>query len=514
MSPVEQKPSNKPVGNFEKFLLWLERTGNKLPDPLTIFAVLAATVLVFSFIGSMASFSAIHPLTKKEISVVNLLSVPGLQRMISEAVTNFTGFPPLGVVLVAILGVGLAEKTGLFSAILRKTLVGKKGSGTMVVAIVIFVAINANAAGDTGFIVMPPIAAMVFGAIGKNPLTGMLCAYAAVAGGFSANMTVNSLDVLIVGFTQAAINLLDKSVVINPACNWYFLMVSTFILTVAGTWVTVKIVEPRMGEFKGQVEAVEAVTEQETKALKAAGIGLVVFLLIIAALAVPESGLLREPKTQSLLSFSSPFMRGLIFLLALAFFIPAYIYGKGSGKIKSDKDVASLLGQSMAEMGPYIVLAFVIAQFISYFNWSNLGLIMAIIGAEIIKATGAPAPVLLVLFVSRSATINMFIGSASAKWAILAPIFVPMFMLLGFHPALTQMAYRIGDSVTNVITPLLPYFVILLAFVKKYDKDIGMGTLMANMLPYTITFFIVWTIQLLVWFALKLPLGPGAPVLM
>lgn len=514
MSPVEQKPTSKPIGLFEKFLLWLERTGNKLPDPLTIFASLAAIVLVISFIGSMADFSAVHPLTKKTITTVNLLSTEGLQRMISNAVGNFTGFPPLGIVLVAILGVGLAEKTGLFSALLRKTLVGKSGNSTMVVAVVIFVAINANAAGDTGFIVMPPIAAMVFGAIGKNPLAGMLAAYAAVAGGFSANMLVNSLDVLVVGFTQAAVDLLDKTVIVNPASNWYFLIVSCVILTVVATWVTIKIVEPRMGVFKGQVEAVAEVTAQETKALKAAGIGLAVLLIIIAALAIPDTGLLREPKTQSLISYSSPFMRGLIALLALAFFVPAYIYGKVSGKIKSDKDTAALLGQSMSEMGPYIVLSFVIAQFISYFNWSNLGIILAIKGAEIIKASGAPAPVLLVLFIVLSAIINMFIGSCSAKWAILAPIFVPMFMLLGFHPALTQMAYRIGDSITNVITPLLPYFVILLAFVKKYDKDIGMGTLMANMLPYTLVFFVVWTIQLLIWFALKLPLGPGAPIML
>lgn len=514
MSNLEPNAPQKSNGLFEKFLIWLERTGNKLPDPLTIFAALAGIVLIISFVGSMAQFSAVHPLTKKTITAVNLLSVEGLQRMISNAVSNFTGFPPLGIVLVAILGVGLAEKTGLFSALLRKTLVGRKGSTNVIVAVIIFVAISANAAGDTGFIVMPPIAAMVFSAIGKNPLAGMLAAYAAVAGGFSANMIVNSLDVLVVGFTQAAVDLLDKSVIVNPASNWYFLMVSCVILTVVATWVTVKIVEPRMGVFKGTVETVEEVTEQETKALKAAGIGLAVFLIIIAVLAVPESGLLREPKTHSLISYSSPFMRGLIFLLALAFFIPAYIYGKVSGKIQSDKDTAALLGQAMSEMGPYIVLSFVIAQFISYFNWSNLGIIMAIKGAELIKASGAPAPVLLVLFVILSATINMFIGSCSAKWAILAPIFVPMFMLLGFHPALTQMAYRIGDSITNVITPLLPYFVILLAFVKKYDKDIGMGTLMANMLPYTIAFFIIWTIQLLVWFALNLPLGPGAPVLM
>lgn len=514
MSQMQLQQDNKKVKGFEKFLSWLERTGNKLPEPLTIFVWLAGIVLLLSLIGSLAGFSAVHPVTKKTVTTVSLLSVSGLQQMISNAVSNFTSFPPLGVVLVAMLGVGLAEKTGLFSALLRKTVVGTKGNTTVVVATIIFASIMANAAGDTGFIIMPPIAAMVFSAIGKNPLAGMLAAYAAVAGGFSANLIVNSLDVLVVGFTQSAVDLLDKSVKVNPASNWYFLIVSCFILTIVGTWVTIKIVEPRMGKFHGEVEAVEKVTEIESKGLKYAGVGLLVLIVIVAALAIPENGLLRDPKTHSLIEYTSPFMKGLIALITLAFFVPGYIFGRVSGKIKSDKDTVAILGQAMAEMGPYIVLSFVIAQFISYFNWSNLGLILAIKGADLLKASGAPAPVLLVLFVILAAFINLFIGSCSSKWAILSPIFVPMFMLLGFHPALTQMAYRIGDSITNVITPLLPYFAILLAFAKKYDKNLGMGTLMANMIPYTIVFFIIWTIQLLLWFFLKLPLGPGAPMML
>lgn len=507
-----QQPSPKNSKGFNAFLNWIEVTGNKLPEPLTMFVWLAAIAIAVSFIGSISGISAVHPLTKETITVVNLMTKSGIQQMLSNMVSNFANFPPLGLVLTCILGVGLAEKTGLFSALLRKTLVNIRGS--KVVAIVIITSILANAAGDTGFIVMPPLAAMLFAAVGMNPLVGMMAAYAGVAGGFSANLLVNSLDVLVVGFTQKAAELVDPNFVVNPACNWYFLIVSTFILTTVATWVTVKIVAPRMGPGNYAAQSVESVTPEEIRGLTAAGIATLAFVLLLVALAVPQSGLLRDPESGALLNYGSPLMKGLVPIITLMFFIPGYVFGKFSGKLKTDKDVVAMLGQAMSEMGPYIVLSFVIAQFISYFNWSNLGIIMAIKGAELLKTLGAPAPVLLICFILISALLNLFVGSCSAKWAILAPIFVPMFMLLGFHPALTQMAYRIGDSITNVITPLLPYFAILVSFAKKYDKDIGMGTLIANMLPYTFAFFIIWSIQLVTWFMLNLPLGPGSNVLL
>jgi aminobenzoyl-glutamate transport protein len=382
-SPVKKN------GKFNSFLNWLERAGNKLPEPLTLFVWLAGIAIAVSLIASLLNVSAVHPLTGETIEVVNLVSVSGFQRMIMNVVSNFAGFPPLGLVLTCILGVGLAEKTGLFSVLLRKTLGNVKGS--KVVMIVIFTSIMANAAADTGFIVMPPLAAMLFAASGMNPLVGMMAAYAAVAGGFSANLIINSLDVLIVSFTQPAAALVDPNLVVNPACNWYFLIVSTFLATA-------------------------------------------LFVILLLAFTIPSNGILRQPGTGSLLSFSSPLMKGLVPIITLMFFIPGIVYGKVAGKIKSDKDVVEMLGTSMAEMGPYIVLSFVIAQFISYFNWSNLGIIMAIKGADFLKNLGAPAPVLLVGFILISSLINLFVGSASAKWAILSPIFVPMFMLLGFHP--------------------------------------------------------------------------------
>lgn len=477
-----------------------------------MFVWLAFIAMGVSFLASLIGLSATHPLTGEEVKAVNLLSKAGIQKMLMMAVKNFAGFPPLGLVLVCILGVGLAEKTGLFSALLRKTLGNVKGS--YVVVIVIFSSIMANAAGDTGFIVMPPIAAMLFATVGMNPLVGMMAAYAGVAGGFSANLVVNMLDVLVVGFTQSAAQLLDPEFTVNPAANWYFLIVSTFLLTGVAAWVTLKIVAPRMGKGDFEVEDIEEVPPQEVKALKAAGIALLIYLVICLALAIPQNGLLRDPETKSLIEYTSPLMSGLVPLITLLFFIPGYVFGKVSGKIKSDKDVVSMLGEAMSEMGPYIVLSFVIAQFINYFNWSNLGLIMAIKGADFLKSMDAPGPVLLIAFIIISSIINIFVGSASAKWAILSPIFVPMFMLLGFHPALTQMAYRIGDSITNVVTPLLPYFAILVAFAKKYDKNVGMGTLIANMLPYTIAYFIIWSILIIIWYIVGLPLGPGSPIFM
>ena len=496
---------------FNRFLTGLERAGNKLPDPLMIFVFLSAAAIVLSGIASAMGLSAVHPVTGETLNTVNLFSIAGLLRFLSSAVTNFTGFAPMGVVLVTVLGVGFAEKTGFYHALLTKTMSGIKHKLFVIVAVV-FISVNANALADAGFIVMPPLSAMLFAAVGLNPLAGMLASYASIAGGFSANLSVSMLDMLLVGFTQAAAQLVDPEIVLNPAMNFYFLAVSTIMITIVGTWVTAKIVIPRMGHLEHNEEGMKEITALESKGLKYAGIATLIFIALVLVGSIPSNGILREVETGSLISMKAPLMSGMVPLITLLFFIPGYTFAKVSGKIKSGKDIAAMMGQAMSEMGPYIVLAFVIAQFLAFFNWSNLGIIFAIKGAEFLKGIGAPTPVLLVLFIVLAGIINLFIGSASAKWALLSPIFVPMFMLLGFHPALTQVTYRIGDSITNVITPLLPYFTILLAFARKYDKNIGMGTLIANMIPYTIFFFIAWVILLIVWLFLGLPLGPGGTI--
>lgn len=511
MTQVELKKKSR----FDKFLNWVEKVGNKLPEPLLLFAGLSVVVVLLSYVFSLLGFSDIHPVTKEPLHVVNLLSVSGLQRILSNAVNNFLSFPPLGIVLTCMLGVGLCEKSGLFSALLRNSLSGLKGSSVKVVVVLVFASIFANAAGDSGFIIMPPIGAMIFSALGRNPLAGMMCAYASVAGAFSANLIVTSLDVLLIGFTEPAAQSAGIPVTgVHAAMNYYFQAFSVITLTVVSTWVTLKVLEPRLGPSKHAAEAMEEVTPQQKKALKNAGIALLIYLVIVALGVIPSNGILRDPETFSPIASNAPLMKGLVVLIALMFFIPGLVYGKFAGIFKSGKDIVAAFNETMTNMGSYVAMSFFMAQFINFFGWSNLGILFAIKGANALQTSGFPIPVILVLFTLLCVVLDIFLGSASAKWAIMAPIFIPMFMFLGFHPSLITMAYRIGDSVINIVTPLLAYFGMLLVSARKYDKSIGMGTLMANMLPYSLSFLVVWLIQLLVWYFLKLPMGPGAPLML
>ncbi|MEW3562815.1 AbgT family transporter, partial [Enterococcus avium] len=366
--------------------------------------------------------------------------------MITTAVSNFTGLSALGMVLVCMLGVGVCDRAGLFSVALRNVVENSKGSNLKIICIFVFMCVMADAAGGTGFVVMPPLGAIIFLAMGRNPLAGMLCAYGAVSGAFASNLLVTSMDVVNLSFTETAAKLVDPDMALSPAINYYFSAFSVFTLTAMAVFVTVKVVEPRLGQYTGTGagEEVRAVTGTEKKALKWAVIAVAVYLAVILAGVVPGNGILRDPETGSPIASAAPLMKGLPFLIALLFFIPGVVYGKVSGAFKGSKDVARALGQAMADMGPYIALIFVSAQFLKYFEWSNMGIILAIKGADFLEASGLPIPVVLVLFIIMCALINMLIGGASTKWAILSPIFVPMFMFLGYHPALAQMAYRIG----------------------------------------------------------------------
>jgi aminobenzoyl-glutamate transport protein len=351
--------------------------------------------------------------------------------------------------------------------------------------------------------------------IGRHPLVGMYAAYAGVAGGFAANVMVNMSDVLAASFTIPAAQVIDPNYQGTPAMNLYFIMASVVFLVIAGAWVTEKIIAPRFEKYEPDEELkeeIEATSENEIKGLKWAGIVFGLMLLLVVALSIGENAFMKDSSTGSILAYQAPLMQGIIPLITIIFFVPGVVYGKITGSIKNDKDVAKMMGESMKEMGPYIVLAFVASQFLAYFTWSNIGIVLSVKGAETLKAAGLTGIGLILGFIVISSLINIFVGSASAKWAIMAPIFVPMFMLLEFDPALTQMAYRIGDSITNPLTPLLPYFPILLGFAKKYDKNVGMGTMISNMLPYSVTFGIMWTIILIVFILLNLPLGPGGGI--
>jgi aminobenzoyl-glutamate transport protein len=353
----------------------------------------------------------------------------------------------------------------------------------------------------------------MFKAYGRHPLAGLAAAFAGVSGGFSANLLIGTLDPLLSGISTEASHILDINRTVEPTANWYFLIVSTFLITIVGTLVTDYIVEPRLGKYNEAAEdsktTANSLTADENKALKYANIGAILFLLCLVALCIPAHSILRNPLTGSLVA-NAPLMNGIIIIIMFTFFLPGVIYGYKSKSFKNHTDVCVAMNKAMSSLGPYMALCFMASQFINYFNYTHLGTIIALKGAHFLEATGIGGIALMVLFIIFSALINLFMGSASAKWAILSPIFIPMFMLLGYSPELTQVAYRIGDSCTNLITPLMSYYAMIIVFAKKYEKDLGMGTLISTMLPYSICFMISWSLLLVIWMFFKLPIGPGA----
>ena len=500
---------------FERFLNGVEYVGNKIPHPILLFVYLSVATILLSYVLSMIGFSGVNPATKKTVQVFNLLSRQGFIKIITTAVGNFTGLSALGMVLVCMLGVGVCDASGLFSVGLRGMVEKSQGADLKVIVLFSFACVMADAAGGTGFVVMPPLGAMIFLAMGHHPIAGMMCAYASVSGAFASNLLVTSMDVVNLSFTEAAAKLVQSEIALSPAINWYFSAFSVFTLTAVSVYITIKIIEPRLGQYvapEDTVHGVHATTDAERRGLRKAALSALLFIALIVALTLPEGGVLRDPATGSAIASKAPLMRSLPLLIALLFFIPGTVFGFACGKFTCFKDLANALGKSMADMGSYIALMFFIAQFLNYFGWSNIGIILAIKGAEALQSSGFPIWIVLVLFILMCALINIVIGGAATKWAILSPVFVPMFMFLGYHPALAQMAYRIGDSITNPICPTFAYFGMLLALAQKYQKDAGIGTLMANMLPYTIAFLIFMTVQLLAWFFLKLPFGPNAPL--
>ncbi|MFW5994185.1 MAG: AbgT family transporter [Halanaerobiaceae bacterium] len=497
-------------GLADAFLDRIERVGNRLPHPMILFFIMALIVIIVSAIVSELGIQVEHPTSGETIEAFNLLSAEGFQRILTEAVENFTGFAPLGVVLVAMLGVGVADKGGLISATLKKFVMGTPDK--YITSAVVFAGVMSNVASDAGYVVLVPLGAIIFSARGRHPIVGLAAAFAGVSGGFSANLLLSTLDPMMAGISQEAAQLIDSGYMVDPSVNYYFMIVSTFLITVVGTWVTEKIVAPRFGEYTGDyTESMEEVTPRERKGLKAAGLALLVFIVILLIMTVPESGILRSADGE-LIGGSSPFVGGMVPLIALLFIIPGIAYGKSAGTIESSDDIAEFMEESMNDMGAYVALAFAAGQFVAYFEWTNIGTILAISGAEFLETIGFTGLPFVIVFILVSGFINLFVGSASAKWAIMAPVFVPLMMQLDYAPEFAQMAYRIGDSTTNIITPLMPYFAIIIAFAQKWDEDIGLGTLISTMVPYSIAFMIAWTFLLIIWFIFGLPLGPAGSI--
>jgi aminobenzoyl-glutamate transport protein len=490
------------------FLEIVEKGGNALPHPATLFAIFALLVVIVSGIADLFDLSAVHPGTGEIIRPVSLLSIEGLHRIVTEMVTNFTSFAPLGTVLVSMLGIGIAEGSGLIGSSLRLLVI--KSPKKLLTFVIVFAGILSNTASEVGYVLLVPLAAVIFLAVGRHPIAGLAAAFAGVSGGYSANLLLGTLDPLLAGLSEEAARIIDPTYLVNPTANYYFMFVSTFFIAAAGTWVTEKIVIPRLGEYKGDAkpEEIKDLTTDEKRGLKYTLYAAILFVAFLLWGTVPSDGFLRDPVTGDLLR--SPFMSGIVAFIFIGAAIVGVAYGIGAKTLKNDSDVMQGMGKAMQTLGIYIVLVFFAAQFVAYFNWTNLGLIFAVKGADVLKASGLGDIPLMLGFVIVAGFINLFMGSASAKWAIMAPVFIPLFMLLGYSPEFTQTAYRIGDSVTNIISPMMSYFALIIAFVTTYDKEAGIGTVIATMLPYTFVFTAVWAVLLIVWILLGIPVGPGA----
>lgn len=505
---------NKKEGFILRALDKVEKIGNGLPHPTTMFIIFTLVLIIISWLAAKAGLkvsyetfdTTTNTLITKETAAVNLLSPNSIRFMYTSIINNFTSFIALGTVFTIIMGVGVADGSGFMEAVLKKivAITPKRA----VTATVIFLGIMSNVASSTGYVMLVPLGAILFMSFGRHPIAGLAATFAGVSGGWSANLLIGTNDPVFAGMSTEAARMIDPTYTVLPTGNWYFMVASTFLITFVGTLVTEKIIEPRLGKYTPDEEVkVNDISLDEKRGMKFALISLIIFFVVVGILVLPQNAILRNPQTGELLR--SPFMSGIVFLMSLFFMIPGIFYGIGSRKIKSDKDVIELMTKSINNLSGFMVLIFFAAQFVVFFNYSNLGIILSVKGAEFLQNTGFVGIPLIFAFIVMTAIINIFIAVDSAKWAIMAPIFVPMFMRIGFSPELTQAAYRVGDSCTNVIAPLMPFFPLVVAFAQKYDKKSGMGTLISLMIPYSIAFLIGWIILLILWFMLGIPLGIG-----
>jgi aminobenzoyl-glutamate transport protein len=579
-------------GRIAVILSLVEWLGNLLPHPVTLFVLFAIAVVIVSGIGDWMGISVPDPrppgaagrADDGTIRVVSLMNQEGFRRIVENLVGNFVNFAPLGTVLVALLGVGVAEKSGLLSAAMRWLVLG--APTWLVTAALVFAGVISNTASEVGYVVLVPLGAAIFYSLGRHPLAGLAAAFAGVSGGYSANLLVGTIDPLLSGITEEAAWIYDANYEVHPAVNWYFMVASTFLVTVLGTWVTVKIVEPSLGKYDStlaapeieQLATIQPLGSEEWRGLKYAFFAICLMFVLFTHFAgphfnraeqyargnklphvlnwgeqenrqaeawlqanlakpasereemvtlflpenqgwygqvnrwlfsIPGYGVLRNPDTGDLMR--SPFLKSIVALIFLFFLVPGFAYGWALGTMKNDKDIIGAMSDAMSSMGLYIVLVFFAAQFVNFFNWTNFGSIIAVLGSDLIIALRLDGPVVFVPFILLCAFLNLMLGSASAKWAITAPVFVPMLMRIGYSPEVIQAAYRIGDSATNVITPMMSYFGIIFALGIRYNRNMGLGTMISMMLPYTIVFLVVWTAFFYIWtFLLGLPLGPGA----
>ncbi|MDP3658083.1 MAG: AbgT family transporter [Brevundimonas sp.] len=522
--PAGPPPPPEKRNAFTRFLDFVEWLGNLLPHPVTLFAILALLMVLLSGLFGWMGVAVEDPrplgaagrAEDGMITAVSLMTGDGLRRIFTGLVGNFTSFAPLGVVLVAMLGIGVAERSGLLSAAVRALVLS--ASPRIVTVAIVFAGVISNTASEVGYVVLIPLAGAVYYSLGRHPLAGMAAAFAGVSGGYSANLLIGTIDPLLAGITEEAAQLIDPAYQVTATASYYFMAASTFLVTIIGSLVSIFIVEPKLGRYDSS-RADPAVLKEdgaaplsglERKGLWVAGLAVLGVLGLMALTLLPEWGMLRDPVTGD--QMRSPFFTGFAVWILLFFLIVGFAYGKVVGTVKNDRDVIDGMASGLSTLGLYLVIVFFAAQFVAFFNWSNLGAITAVNGAVFLQETGLTGPALFIGFIAICAFVNLMLGSASAQWALTAPIFVPMLMLIGYSPEVIQTAYRIGDSTTNIITPMMSYFGLILAWATRYDKNVGIGTMIAMMLPYSIFFTLAWSAMFFLWvFGFGLPVGPGSP---
>ena len=518
---------------------WIERTGNKLPDPVFLFSYFIIGLVIISVISALMSVNATlseqvlggMPDSQKArfgigsdgvISAISLLSAENIQRLWVEMPKTFTHFHPLGYVLVVMLGAGVAERSGLFASAMRSAVRG--APVFLLTPVVAMVAMVGNHAADAAYVVLIPLAGVLFASAGRHPLAGIAAAFAGVSGGFSANLFPGQLDALLYGITEEAGEILEAGYDANIAGNWWFIVALLFIYLPIIWIVTDRIIEPRLGKWSPS-EGADAdsysddnkpLSPEQKKGLRHAGLAVLAVIGVWAFMtAGPGTPLWLDGEGTEGLEWyqrAAPLFQSLVGGFLVLFLAAGWAYGAAAGTIKNHRDLVDMMSEAMKDMGYYLVLSFAAAHFVAMFGWSNLGLISAVHGASAIESSGLPLPILLGMIVLFSAIINLFVGSASAKWALLAPVMVPMLMLLGVSPDGATAVYRVGDSATNIITPLMVYFPLILVFARRWVKDFGLGSLTATMLPYSIWMLISGILLVVAWTYLGFDLGPGAPM--
>lgn len=485
---------------MKNWLLRIERLGNRLPHPVLLFVLLGALVILLSAIGAGAGWHITHPVSGETVIAQSLLSNVGIGWMLGSAIENFTQFAPVGSAIVAILGIGIAEKSGLLGCLLRAVVIAAPQK--MLGFFVVLAGVLSSIAADAGYVVLIPLAALLFKAAGRNPLVGLAAGFAGVSGGYSANLLITPNDAVLAGITTEAVKLIQADALVTVTSNHFFKMASGVVIAAVGALVTAGLEKLYPAHASANIEALRA---EEKTALRHVAFFTLIAVAILVWLFTADASPLQTPGKP--LTQSPTFSRSIVILIALVAALAGIVYGYSIKTFRRHHDVVSAAEDSVATMAGYIVLMFFAAQFVNYFNWSKLGIISSMAGAQWLQQIQLPVYLMVIVFIGIVSVINLIIGSSSAAWALLAPIFVPMLMLVGISPELTQAAYRIGDSSTNIVTPLMPYFGIVVAFAQRHDANAGIGTLMALMLPFAVAFMLSWTTLLMIWIALDLPLG-------